>query len=90
MSERVIDDYIKSYRPAFNAWEKRADAENFAKYLAGELGVNPKGVTVDKDGKTYRVYIPLVSMYWAPGSNAHDEWVNELNAVTASVKQWAA
>ena len=90
MTERIIDDDITSYDPQSQAWTKRADAENLAKYLANELGLSPKAATVDKDGKTYRVYVPLFSAYWSPKSNSHTDWCNALTAMQEERKTWAA
>lgn len=79
-------ELIDNYKPGFvdGAFAKRGDAVDFALYLAGELGLNPKGVTVEKDGKRYHVYIPLGFTYWQPG----DDWKSEFERIKKAVKNW--
>lgn len=85
----MIRDYIGTYDPAIHAWRKRNEAERFALYLAGELMINPKGVTVDKDGKTYRVYVPLLSLYWEPETTVPSDWHHALSEIKMGMSTWA-
>jgi len=84
----MIGEYIKSYDPAIHAWRKRSDAEAFALFLAGELLLNPKGVQVDKDGKTYRVHIPLISVYWEAKDTDPATWHGALAELKQSRPTW--
>lgn len=85
-----VNRFIRTYDHSVDAWTKRGDAADFAAFLAAELGISPKGVTVDKDGKTFRVYIPLVFAYWAPPSASPDAWASYLARMKLKVKQWAS
>lgn len=84
----MVTGYIRSYDHSVDAWTKRGDAADFAAFLAAELGISPKGVQIDKDGKTYRVLVPLVAGYWCPPSA--DEWETHLRHFKRKVKQWAS
>lgn len=85
----MISEYIKSYDPGYGGWRKRSEAATFAAFLAGELKINQKGVTVDKDGTIYRVHIPLLSVYWSPVSTASEHWDRLLTNTTLRMKTWA-
>lgn len=86
----MLDNYIQSFDPSVDAFKKRAHAVDFANYLAGELKLNPKAITVDKDGTHYRVYIPLISHYWSPSDNHHGTWMGHFVHVASKVRSWAS
>jgi hypothetical protein len=97
MIERsLVNNYRRSWDPEKDAWTKRGDAADFALFLAAELGLSPKAVQIDKDGKHYRVLVPLISAYWCPpdvlaaevGSRSVD-WDDHLSHFKKEVKQWA-
>lgn len=84
----MTGNYVGSFQHIGGCWLKRSEAADFAAFLAGELKINPKGVVVDKDGKTYRVYVPLIASYWHPLSALL--WEAELSVWKHKVKQWAS
>jgi len=93
----LIDTYKRSWHRDLAAWTKRGDAADFALFLAGELGITPKAVTVDKDGKTYRVYVPLLSVYWDPPEQVDlpvgsipQTWNDCLETLKRRMKTWAS
>lgn len=97
MIERtLVNNYVRSWDLQQDAWTKRGDAADFALFLANELGLTPKSVVVDKDGKFYRVLVPLISAYWCPpsvvgaeiGSRPAD-WDDHLSHFKKEVKRWA-
>lgn len=83
----VLDDYIRSYSPASWAFTKRSDAADLATALAAEFNLNTKAIIVDKDGKSYRVFCPLVSAYWAPHGNSHAQWQEEFDNWHRAIKK---
>lgn len=87
---KLILEYVKSFNPESGAWAKRSDAADFGAYLAGELKISPKGVQLDKDGKTHRVFVPLISEYWHPIDNHAASWETELTSMVKKVKKWAS
>jgi hypothetical protein len=86
----AINDFIGGYKRSWDkecgGWAKRADAADFAAFLAAELGINTKGVVLERDGKITRLRIPLISQYWDPKPG---EWVNEILVLRKEVKRWA-
>lgn len=85
--------YCRTFEPAIGAWGKRGDAVDFSVFLAAELGLKPKGVTTEKDGKFHRVYVPLISMYWHPDHAedrfGKDAWDDMFVRMRREVKKWA-
>lgn len=80
----VIEEYIKSFDHVRGVWLKKQEAATFADFLAPELLINRKGVIVQPDGRTYRVYIPLLSCYWHPISA--DKWGHEVCELKKAMK----
>lgn len=72
----VIDEYIKSFDHVRGVWAKKQEAASFGDFLAHELQLNRKGILVEPDGRTYRIYIPLLSKYWHPA--AGEPWSDHL------------
>lgn len=87
---KLLDNYVQSFDRMAFCWTKRSHATDFAVYLAGELGINPKGVQVEKDGTNYRVYIPLVAAYWQPDDNHAETWAKHYRALEHKVRKWAS
>lgn len=83
----LIDGYKRTWDPEKEAWTKRGDAADFALFLAGELQISPRGIEVDKDGKLYRVLVPLLSAYWCPRD---DNWERYLSTFKKRIKEWAS
>lgn len=84
----MVTEYVKSFDHRAGCWHKKSEAAAFAAFLAPELGINPKGVQLDKDGKTHRVYVPLLSAYWHPQASIF--WEQELENWKVKVKTWAS
>lgn len=87
--DKLVGEYIRTYSCVTDAWTKRGDAADFALFLAGELNISPKAVQVDKDGKNYRVLVPLLSAYWQPPSTELLDWQRHLAKFKKGVKEWA-
>lgn len=81
-------EYVRSYDFAADAWKTRGDAADFAAFLAGELKFAPKAIVVDKDGKNYRVLLPIIAAYWSPAKL--DEWEAHFRQLILRVKNWAS
>lgn len=84
----VAENYRRSWDPTHDAWTKRGDAADFAAFLAAELGINPKGVTVEKDGKMHRVMVPLLSAYWCP-HKSDTTWDEHFRFFKVEIRRWA-
>ena len=84
-----ITDYIKSYDPTKQAWNKRVEAGNFASALSAELRLNAKAVQVENDGRLYRVHMPLLRVYWSPISNEPSDWLREFDNISKEIREWA-
>ena len=80
----MIEEYIKSFDHVRGVWTKKQEAAAFADFLAPELLINRKGVVVQPDGRTYRVFIPLLSRYWHPISE--HSWPKELSEMKKVMK----
>lgn len=85
----VLPDYIKSFDPRTQAWNKRVEAGNFASALAAELRLNPKAVQVENDSRLYRVHMPLLRVYWSPISNEPSDWEREFDNISKEIREWA-
>lgn len=88
--DALVGEYIRSWNPNVDAWTKRGDAADFSLFLAGELGISPKGIEIDKDGKLYRVLIPIISRYWVPPSSELADWQRHLAWFKKEMKSWAS
>lgn len=86
----LVGEYIRSWDKGMSAWAKRGDAADFAAFLAGELKITPKAVLIDKDGKFYRVYVPLLSAYWSPLIADAKAWEESLSHFKQEMKSWAS
>lgn len=65
------------YHPSTQSFDKRAAARNVQSELI-EHGFPSRGVTIDKDGTNYRVYLPAISDMWNPIDNSVEAWSNEV------------
>lgn len=73
-----MSTYVRNFDHCNFAWDKRGDAADFAEFLTAEMGLSQKAMTVDKDGKLYRVFIPLAATYWQPAEGAWDKEYHHL------------
>lgn len=89
MGGQVIADYIRSWDKQHDAWAKRADAADCLAFLVAEMGLKPKAASIDKDGKLYRIYIPLIGQYWQPDNEEPIAWVSHFNYIKHKVQKWA-
>lgn len=65
------------YHPDTQSFDKRAAAKEVQNCLI-EDGFPSRGVTIDKDGSHYRVYLPAISDMWNPIDNSAEAWSNEV------------
>lgn len=65
------------YSPITQAFIKRSEARALQTYLI-EVGFPSRGVTIDKDGTNYRIYLPVISDTWNPIDNTAEAWSNEV------------
>ena len=87
MTEDQLRPYKEGYDYGLGGWNKKSKAAAFADYLAPELGINRKGVVVDKDGSCHRLHIPLLGKYWDPEVTG---WSRLVGQLSHEVKKWAS
>jgi hypothetical protein len=83
----VDEAHQQGYNYVLGGWDKKSKAVTFADFLAPEIGINRRGLIVDKDGSTQRIHIPLLGKYWDP---KHRDWGVYVAALKEEIRKWAS